>query len=117
MPILSTSSSMNTGLLRARGLDALDDPAGQGPDVGAAMAANLGLVMDAAEAHPDELAAHGPGDALAQAGLAHAGRAHEQQDRAADGVREGAHREVLEDALLDLLQTVVILVQDHARPP
>ena len=76
------------------------------------MAADLRLVVDAAEAHADELAAHRLRDALAQARLADAGRADEQQDRAADRVREGAHREVLEDALLDLLEAVVVLVED-----
>ena len=74
--------------------------------------ADLGLVVDAAQAHAHELAAHGPRDALAQRGLAHAGRADEGQDGAADRVRERAHGEVLEDALLDLLQAVVVLVED-----
>ena len=36
----------------------------------------------------------------------------EGQDRAADLVRQGAHREVLEDALLDLLEAVVVLFED-----
>ena len=44
--------------------------------------------------------------------LAHAGRSDEGEDRAADLVRERAHREVLEDALLDLLEAVVVLVED-----
>ena len=76
------------------------------------MAADLGLVMDAAEAHAHELAAHGARDALAQRRLADAWRADEGQDGAADRVRQGAHREVLEDALLDLLEAVVVLVED-----
>jgi hypothetical protein len=50
--------------------------------------------------------------ALAERGLADAGRADEGEDRAADLVGEGAHREVLEDALLDLLEAVVVLVED-----
>ena len=53
-------------VVRAGRLDVLDDPAGQGADVGPAVAADLRLVVDAAEAHPDELAAHRPGDALAE---------------------------------------------------
>ena len=76
------------------------------------MAADLRLVVDAAEAHAHELAAHGPRDALAERRLADAWRPDEGQDGAADGVRQGAHREVLEDALLDLLQAVVVLVED-----
>ena len=85
---------------------------GQRADVGAPVAADLGLVVDAAEAHPDELAVHRPGDALAERRLADAGRPDEGEDRAADLVRERAHREVLEDALLDLLEAVVVLVED-----
>ena len=81
------------------------------------MAPDLRLVVDAAEAHAHELAAHGLGDALAQRGLAHAWRAHEGEDGAPDGVRERAHREVLEDALLDLVEAVVVLVEDARRLP
>jgi len=76
------------------------------------VSADLGLVVDAAEAHPHELAAHRAGDAPAKARLADAGRSDECEDRAADGVRQGAHREVLEDALLDFLQAVMVLVED-----
>ena len=99
-------------VVRPGRLDALDDPAGQRADVGAPVAADLGLVVDAAEAHPHELAAHRPGDALAQAGLAHAGRSDEGEDRAADLVGERPDGEVLEDPLLDLLEAVVVLVED-----
>ena len=44
--------------------------------------------------------------------LADAGRSDEGEDRAADLVGERAHGEVLEDALLDLLEAVVVLVED-----
>src|SRR4029079_5862975 len=77
-----------------------------------AVAADLGLVVDAAEAHPDELPAHGLGDALAERGLADAGRSDGAEDRAADLVGQRADREVLEDPLLDLLEAVVVLVED-----
>ncbi len=46
MPSLSISSSMKTGLFVPALLDALDDPAGQRADVGAAVAADLRLVAD-----------------------------------------------------------------------
>src|SRR4029077_12169963 len=49
---------------------------------------------------------------LARLGLADAGRAHEAEHRALEPLGEGLHREVLEDALLDLLQAVVILLED-----
>ena len=54
-------------------LHALDDAAGQRADVGAAVAADLGLVVHAAERDADELAAEGAGDRLAERGLADAG--------------------------------------------
>ena len=60
MPILSTSSSRNSGL-RTRDLGhVLQDLAGHRADVGAAMAADLGLVAHAAERHAHELAVRSP---------------------------------------------------------
>ena len=44
--------------------------------------------------------------------LADAGRADEAEDRALQLLDERLHREVLEDALLDLLEAVVVLVED-----
>ena len=45
-------------------------------------------------------------------GLADAGRPDEAEDRAGDVALQDAHREELEDALLDVLQPVVVLVED-----
>ena len=59
----------------------LDDAAGQRADVGPPVAADLRLVPHPAERHADELPAQGAGDALAEAGLAHARRPHEAEDR------------------------------------
>ena len=86
---------------------------GQRADVGAAVAADLGLVAHAAERDADELAAERARDRAAERGLADAGRADEAEDRALHVVLELAHREVLEDALLHLLEAVVILVEDR----
>ena len=44
--------------------------------------------------------------------LADAGRPDEAEDRALELLHQRLHREVLEDALLDLLQAVVVLVED-----
>ena len=93
-------------------LQVLDDLAGQRADVRAAMAANLGLVAHAAERQAHELAAGRARDAAREARLADAGRPDEAQDRALQLLRQRLHREVLEDALFDLLQAVVILVED-----
>ena len=79
---MSISSSMNTGLLDSAVLHGLDDAAGQRADVGAPVAADLGLVADAAERDADELAPERARDRLAERGLADAGRADEAEDRA-----------------------------------
>ena len=79
------------------------------------MPPDLGFVVHAAEAQPDEFAAGRLGDALPERGLANAGWANEAQDGAAAVRIELAHREIFEDAAFDLGQTVVVLVQDAAR--
>ena len=102
-------------IARARLADPLDDAAGQRADVGAAMAADLGLVAHAAERDADELAAQRARDRAPERGLADARRADEAEDRAA-GVRlQLAHGEIFEDALLDLFEIVVILVEHLLR--
>ena len=49
-----------------------------------------------------------------EAGLADAGRADEAEDRPVQVGLELAHREELEDAVLDLLEVVVVVVEDLA---
>ena len=91
---------------------ALDDLAGQRADVGAAVAADLGLVVHAAHGDARELAAQGARDGAAERRLAHAGRPDEAQDRALEDGLQLQHGQVIEDALLHLLQIVVVLVQN-----
>ena len=84
------------------------------------MAADLGLVAHAARADALELAPQRARDRAPERGLAHAGRPDEAQDRAARGCRfppthELAHGQELDDAVLDLLDVVVVLVEDRAR--
>ena len=79
------------------------------------MAADLGLVMHAAEADALELEAEGARNALAERGLADAGRTDEAQDRAAALGVELAHREKLEDASLDAVEPVVVGLEHSAR--
>ena len=104
--------------------DGPDDPAGQRADVGAPVAADLGLVPDAAERDPGELAAHRAGDRLAQRGLADSGRPAEGQHRtaaaAADELQAAvgpplAHGQVLDDPVLDVIQARVVGVQHRPR--
>ena len=93
----------------------LDDAARQRADVRAPVAANLGLVAHAAQRDADELASQRAGDRLAERGLADAGRPREAEDRPLLPRRQLAHRQVLQDALLDLLEVVVVGVEDLAR--
>src|SRR5206468_12290286 len=51
-------------------------------------------------------------DGLPEAGLADPGRSDEGEDRRALAGRKRAHGHVLEDPVLDLRQTVVVLVED-----
>ena len=78
------------------------------------MTADLGLVVHAPQAHSHELAPGRPGDALAERGLANAGRTDEAKDRALARRIELAHREVLEDAPLDLVEPVMVVIEDAA---
>ena len=72
-------------VVRARLPQALDDAAGQRADVGAAVAADLGLVADAAEREADELAPHRARDRAPERRLADARRPDEAEDRAPSG--------------------------------
>jgi len=97
---------------RADAAHGLDDAAGHGPDVGAAVAANLRLVTHAAQADAHELAAQRAGDGAAERGLARARRADEAQDGTAQIVGgDATDGDVLQDAVLDLLQPVVVGVE------
>ena len=69
-------------ILGAGLLHHLDDLAGQGADVSAAMAANLSLIAHATERHANELAAGRLGDRHAERSFADAGRSDEAEDRA-----------------------------------
>jgi hypothetical protein len=79
---LSISSSSTTGFFTLAFFMACIDAAGERADVGAAVAADLGLVAHAAEGDAHEGAARRVGDRLPERGLADAGRAREAQDGA-----------------------------------
>ena len=86
----------------------LNDLAGHRSDVGAPMAADLRLVANAPQGHAHELAIRGARDTLSEGRLADAGRSHQAQDRAAKIFHALLHGQVLDDALFDLFQTIVI---------
>ena len=100
---------------RAEAAQFLDDASRHRADVGAAVAADLGLVADAAERDARELAAQRVGDGLTQARLADPGRSQETEDRAAPGRVELADREVFDEPALDLGQPVMVAVEHFLR--
>src|SRR4051812_8738582 len=79
------------------------------------MTSDLSLVTHAAEADAHEVAAGRTRDRLAERGLADARRTDQAENRALDALLALLHGEILKDALLDLLQAVVILVQHLLR--
>ena len=93
-------------------LHRLDDLAGHRADVGAAVTADLGLVPHPAERQPHEFAVGRLGDRAAQRGLADARRADQAEDRALQRAGALLHGQVFQDAFLDLLQAIVVVVQD-----
>ena len=95
----------------ARPRQVLDDLARQRADIGATVAAYFRLVAHAAQRHAHKGAVGGPGDRTAQGRLADAGRTDQTQDGPLQRPNALLHRQVLEDALLDLLQSVVVLFQ------
>ena len=101
----------------ARLLEVLNDPPRHRADVGAAVAADLRFVADAAERDPDEVAVHRPCNRLAERGLAHAGRSDQTEDRrpAFPPAVELEHREEFQNAFLDVLEAIVVGIQHPRR--
>ena len=95
--------------------DRADDRARHRADVRTAMAANFGLVAYAADREAHEFASHRPRDRLAERGLAHARRSDEAQNRSGQLLFQFADRQILDDAVFDLLEIVVILIENFAR--
>src|ERR1700694_4566841 len=96
---------------RTRHFHLLKNSSGHGADVGATMTPDLGLVVDATQGKPDELAPQGPRNRLAEARLPDTGRPDEAQDRRAKGLRALADGHVFQDAFLDFLDAIVIFVE------
>src|SRR5438034_4194775 len=117
-------------VLGTRLLHALDDPAWHGADVGAPMASDVGLVAGAAERNANVRPTHGARDRLGDRGLAYPRGADEQQDltarllivfvalrhRVGRALPQLTYGQELEDLILHVLETVVILLEDLRRP-
>ena len=94
----------------------LDDLPRQGSDIGPAMPPDLGLVPDSSQRQPDELASGSPGYGTRQRRFPHSGRTHQAENRTLGVFHQLAHGQELQDTLLDLLQSVVVLVKNLFRP-
>ena len=90
----------------------LDDAAWPRADIGAAVAADLGLVVYAAETHADKSASHGLRDRLCDRGLADARRADETENLSLRVARQLLYGEHFDDAFLDLLHAVMVAVKN-----
>jgi hypothetical protein len=91
--------------------DAVQDTAGQGSDIGLAVAADLGLVMHSAERDTDVLTSEGTRHGLAEAGLAHSRRAVEAEDGRLHVPFQLKDSQVLYDPVLDCLKSIMVGVQ------
>src|ERR1700688_4576087 len=79
------------------------------------MAANLGLVADAADREAYALAAHRARDRLSERRLSDARRTDEAQNRAGHLFLELADREILDDPVFHFVEIVVIGVEGLPR--
>mmetsp|Transcript_23009 Transcript_23009/g.69181 ORF Transcript_23009/g.69181 Transcript_23009/m.69181 type:complete len:317 (+) Transcript_23009:1110-2060(+) len=104
------------GVRALRELQTLDQFARHGADVRTAVPADLRDVVHAADGEPEELPVQGPGDALADGGLADARRPREAHDLPLHRRLQEADGDVLQDPLLDVLEPEVVLVEDVLRP-
>jgi hypothetical protein len=102
-------------IVRACLPQALEDATRQRADVRPSMSSDLGLIANSAEREAHELATHGARDRAPQRGLACSGRADEAEDRSLGVLLELSHGEKLENALLDLLEIVVVVIKHAAR--
>ena len=76
------------------------------------MAADFGLVPNAAQRHAHEISPGGFGDGAAKRGFTNARRAHETQNRAFDLADTLLHGQIFQDPLFDFFQAIVVTIQD-----
>ncbi len=79
------------------------------------MTPDFRLVPQAAQGETDELAVRRPGDGLGHGGFSHPRRSHQAEYGPLVFLQQALHRQVFQDSLLHLLQTVVVFFQDPFR--
>ena len=99
------------GVADTRLRQVLDDLPRKRPNVRAPVATDLRLVPHAPQRHAHELAIGGARDRASDGRLAHPRWPDQAEDRPLELLDALLHRQVLENALLHLLQSVVVLVQ------
>ena len=75
------------------------------------MAADLGLIAHTAQGHAHELTVCGACNRLPKRGLTHSGRTDQTQNGCFDAIDSLLNREVFQDTLFNLIQTIVVFVQ------
>src|SRR5947207_14157395 len=76
------------------------------------MASNFGFVVNATQGYADELAPECSGNRTAQLSLSDTGRSDKAKDWAFHGGLQATDRKIIQNAVLDFLQIVVIGIQD-----
>ncbi len=102
---------------RVRGaglLERRDNPARHGADIGAAVADDVGLVAHAPQRDADVFAPDRLRNGVGDGGFAHAGRPDQADNLAAHVGRQLFDGHDLQNAVLDLLQAVVVAVENPA---
>ena len=91
------------------------DLAWQRSDIGPPMAADFGLVTHPAQRLADKLAPGRLGNRFAQAGLAHARRPDQAQDRTLQLVGARLHRQIFDDPVFDFVERIMIGIEHVLR--
>ncbi len=90
----------------------LDDLTGKGADIGSPVSPDLCFVAHPAEREPHEVSPGCARDRSRERGLPGTRRPDKAQDRAGGLAHQLANRQKFEDSILDLFETVVVLVED-----
>lgn len=85
------------------------------PDIGPPVPLDLRNIRQAADRETEELPVERASDRLANRCLSHTRRADETNDLAFDCSAELANCEELEDTVLDILETVMVLIENFLR--
>ncbi len=93
----------------------LDDLTGQGPDIGAPVAPDFGFIPHPAQGQPHKIAPQGPGHGFGQRSFSHSRRPHQAENGTFHLFHQALHRQIFQDALLGLFETVMVFFQDALR--